>query len=350
MSMDRYAYEITPSPEEAASFERLTRVSKGQMQRDFPVGTMRRDAHAKSHGLVQGTFTVEDNLPEHLRIGVFSQPRAFPCWVRFSNSGGVGGIHPDKNRDVRGLGIKIFGVEGRKVAKGEEDAVTHDFLFISSPTFMVKDSVDFSFLVRALGAQGLDRLLKLATFFFNPFNLRLRELRLLIKLQVAMTNLLGHQWWSATPYRLGDSQAVKYTLIPRTPVDTSMPPDPTPDFLRERMQADLAAKEVVFDFCIQVDVDATRTPINDARKEWDTAVAPFTKVATLRLPVQTFGSEAQQTYAENLRFTPWHALPEHAPLGSINRARRHVYEMLSQFRYEVNGVTFTEPTERISFE
>lgn len=350
MSTDRYAYDVVPSPQETAAFERLIRVSKRQMQRDYPNGTMRRDAHAKNLGLVHGTLTIEDNLPDHLRVGVFSQAQTFPCWVRFSNSGGVGGVHPDKKPDVRGLGIKIFGVEGRKILKGDEDAVTHDFLFISSPTFMVKDAIDFSYLVQALGAGGLDRLFKLAAFFFNPLNLRLRELRLLIKLQVKMTHLLGHQWWSATPYRLGEQQAAKYTLIPRTPVDTSMPADPAPDFLRQRLQTHLQTDAAEFDFCVQVAVDEARTPIYDTRQEWPTHIAPFTKVATLRIPPQTFGSDAQRTYAENLRFTPWHALPEHAPLGSINRARQEVYGALSHFRYEVNGVTLTEPTERVSFE
>jgi hypothetical protein len=33
-----------------------------------------------------------------------------------------------------------------------------------------------------------------------------------------------------------------------------------------------------------------------------------------------------------MSFNPWHALVPHRPLGSMNRARRAIYEALSAFR------------------
>lgn len=42
---------------------------------------------------------------------------------------------------------------------------------------------------------------------------------------------------------------------------------------------------------------------------------------------------------ENMRFSPWHCLAVHRPLGSINRARRLVYHGISELRRRVNGVT-----------
>lgn len=48
--------------------------------------------------------------------------------------------------------------------------------------------------------------------------------------------------------------------------------------------------------------------------------------------------------ADNLAFTPWHALPEHRPLGNMNRTRRVVYEMVSEFRRTTNGAGREEPT------
>jgi hypothetical protein len=50
------------------------------------------------------------------------------------------------------------------------------------------------------------------------------------------------------------------------------------------------------------------------------------------------------TLAENLSFTPWHALPDHLPLGSINRVRQRVYDTISIIRHELNGVPRQEPT------
>jgi hypothetical protein len=37
----------------------------------------------------------------------------------------------------------------------------------------------------------------------------------------------------------------------------------------------------------------------------------------------------------HLSFTPWHALPEHKPLGSINRLRKVVYERISNTRHQL---------------
>ena len=48
--------------------------------------------------------------------------------------------------------------------------------------------------------------------------------------------------------------------------------------------------------------------------------------------------------AEQISYTPWHALPEHAPLGGVNRVRRVVYESISRLRHELNGVPRREPT------
>jgi hypothetical protein len=48
--------------------------------------------------------------------------------------------------------------------------------------------------------------------------------------------------------------------------------------------------------------------------------------------------------AENLAFNLWHSLPEHRPLGSINRSRPVIYELISDFRRKTNGVPTEEPT------
>ena len=53
---------------------------------------------------------------------------------------------------------------------------------------------------------------------------------------------------------------------------------------------------------------------------------------------------AGATFGENLSFTPWHALPEHRPLGGINRARKAIYRAISRQRHELNGIPRIEPT------
>ena len=41
---------------------------------------------------------------------------------------------------------------------------------------------------------------------------------------------------------------------------------------------------------------------------------------------------------ENMSFNPWHALPDHEPLGAINQMRRTVYPAIVTLRHELNGV------------
>jgi hypothetical protein len=38
-------------------------------------------------------------------------------------------------------------------------------------------------------------------------------------------------------------------------------------------------------------------------------------------------------FAEKIAFNPWNALPEHQPLGGMNRARKMVYTELAKLRH-----------------
>jgi hypothetical protein len=78
--------------------------------------------------------------------------------------------------------------------------------------------------------------------------------------------------------------------------------------------------------------------------EWKESEAPFIKVATITIPKQTFATPERDQFGENLSFTPWHALPQHRPLGAVNRVRRVVYDTISGLRHELNGAERREPT------
>jgi hypothetical protein len=72
-------------------------------------------------------------------------------------------------------------------------------------------------------------------------------------------------------------------------------------------------------------------PVEDATVEWQEVESPYVPVARIRIPQQ--GVAAPDTGAcENAAFDPWHSLPEHRPLGSLNRARRAIYPALSELR------------------
>ena len=94
---------------------------------------------------------------------------------------------------------------------------------------------------------------------------------------------------------------------------------------------------------MQLQTDAQRTPIEDPTVEWRERRSPFIPVAKIRIPSQAFESPDQMRFCEALSFTPWHSLPEHRPLGGINRARKSVYMAISKLRHTLNGQDRREP-------
>ena len=92
-------------------------------------------------------------------------------------------------------------------------------------------------------------------------------------------------------------------------------------------------------------VDVAVVPIENSLAVWDESQSPYRRVALIRIPKQDIEAGSAQDIVEGLTFDPWHSLPDHRPLGSINRARRVIYEALSEFRHEANGLPRQEPTK-----
>lgn len=322
-----------PPPNEAAYIRDLEQRLQAKITQDNAGGMMRRDAHPKMHGLVKAEFTVEADLPEALRVGVFRQPGTYPAWIRFSNQDGT--ISPDINGDIRGMAIKLMGVSGAKLLDDEKDAQTQDFIVISTPVFVTKDVEEFDAMIKAITGSVLAKALFFLTHWRVVWNL--------LKAMKKVANPLQIRYWSTTPYLFG-TQAVKYSAIPVGAATDSLPDNPSNDFLREAMVRQLARGEAHFDFSVQLQTDAGQMPIEDPGQEWSEAASPFRKVASIKIFQQEFDSEAQRHFGENLSFTPWHSLPEHRPLGGVNRARKVIYRAISMFRHTQNGTARQEPS------
>ncbi len=327
-------YETIP-PGEDAAIDEMFELTLKQLKHDNPPGTkpVKRDAHAKHHGVVRAELTVLDGLAPELAIGVFAKPTTYKAYVRFSNS--VATMGPDKEPQGRGIAIKLMGVEGEKILDGAKHEKTQDFVMITHSVFVVKDVFDYIELLKAAFA---NKPLKFFFPSFNPFRWRLKEFGIVNKLRgKRVSNPLTTQYWSTTPYLLGD-KPIRFSV---RPTDTTQEPIPSsPDYLREAMSRTLKEREMSFDFLIQHHSDPSEL-IEDPRIEWS---GEWRRVATLKIHKQTFESPKQMDFAENISFTPWHSLPEHRPLGGVNRARKKVYEQISKFRHEQNGVTRSEPT------
>lgn len=331
---------------EAQAIDEVRRLVMARMTKLYPAGggAARRDAHPKHHGVVRADFIVEADLPGEYRVGVFREARTFPAWARFSNGSGV--VQSDIVPDGRGVAIKLMGVQGRKLLEDEADAQTQDFLFINHDVFFVKDARDYIEFFRIVERDVLP------TRFFlgrNPFRWRLKEMANARKTRSQIANPLATQYWSMVPFLMGDRPA-KFSVRPRNPPAASIPESPTDDYLREAMVRHLDHDGMDFDFLVQLQTDPRRMPVEDPRVRWDENLSPYRKVATLRIPAQKFDTPAQQAFAENLSYTPWHCIEAHRPLGAVNRCRKSVYQEISKYRHQANDKPRREPTGREVFD
>jgi hypothetical protein len=324
-----------PHPDEAAHTAEILKLFSGMTERKYPPGVrpMRRDAHTKAHGLVRAEFTVLPGLPDRARVGLFARPATYQAWIRFSSA--FSSIASDRDIDVRGMAIKVMGVEGEKLLESEKFEKTQDFLLINHNVFFspgTRDYVEFSreYVKRESTIQ----------YLLRPARWR-QALILFRAARRDVVNPLTTRFWSSVPFKHGPA-AIKYSATPCDGVRTGKP-GASPNFLREAMAAHLREREACFDFMVQFQTDAVKMPVEDPSIEWGERASPFVPVAKIRIPPQVFDTERQNEYAENLSFTPWHCLPEHRPIGGVNRIRKTVYERISTLRHTANGVPRREP-------
>ncbi|MEQ9728205.1 catalase family protein [Pseudomonas sp. WHRI 8822A] len=298
-----------------------------------------RDAHAKAHGCVKVEVTVRTDLEESLRQGVLSEPgKTWQAWMRLSN----GNAYPqfDRARDARGMAIKLLDVPGAKLMSSPRHAGDQDFVMFNHPAFFVRDVAEYrsNFAAQADGKKAL-------AFFpsWDPRTWEIRHLVIALKtLSPAPSSPVETTYNSIAPFKLGPHN-IKYRVIP-TPENcpTYAIPKPNtdlPNFLRSALYQQLSLDRMPACFALQVQRQNPDyyMPIEDPSVEWDEKIAPFETVADIRLPAQDFDSTEQNLFCDNLSFNPWHALPEHRPIGGINRLRKAVYEAVSVYRHDRNA-------------
>ena len=324
--------ERPPAHEQEHIDSLITRL-RAKLERDYKDSLMRRDAHPKMHGCVKAKFTVLD-VPHELRAGVFQKPQTFQAWVRFSNQSGT--ISHDKSPDIRGAAIKLLGVAGPKLLDGQEHCHTHDFVLISHDTFVTRDVQEFDGLVGAM-VQGKAALLWYA--------LRRPHIRTYLRQNFKRHHsVLDIDYFSSTPYLLG-THVVRYQLRPSSPLPavTFAGAPLNADYLRDRMRERLERGSVSFDFVVQVARPAAKVDVENPNLRWPAGDTTQHVLARLEIDAQHFDFEERRTFGENLSYNPWRCLPEHRPLGCINRARRQVYRALSLFRHARNAAPQVEP-------
>jgi hypothetical protein len=331
---------IQVSPDEEAYTSRIVAASVAMVDGAHAPGRpFTRDVHSKAHGCVQARFEVGETDPR-LRHGLFARAGTYDAWLRFSSGNTL--VQSDGVRDARGFALKVMGVPGPKLLPAERDATTQDFVMINSPRFFIRDLPDYEAFAAAL-ARGS----RYGWFFggpsWKPWRWHVRELYLAGRtLQAPPASLLQTQFHSLSAYRLGPSQFVKYSARPCEP---RKPPrgGQGDNRLRDVLTAELAQAEGCFDLLVQLQVAGRNMPVEDATVLWSEKDSPFLKAARVTIPRQQFSTPQQDAFCENLSFTPWHALPDHEPVGVMNRIRRALYQEISRYRHAKNGAPRAEP-------
>jgi hypothetical protein len=363
----------------------------------FSTSDYRRDVHAKSHGCANGKFEVLKDVPGQFAFGLLSHPgEVYRAIVRFSS--GKPHLNPDGVPDARGFAVKLLvnGQDqspdnarpledfvkdeqdrdaelvqqqlpqtGAQVAQAAPPSTTQDFVMINSKVFFIRTIKEYAAFSSALG-QG-----KPMQYFFpsplKPWTWHAREAALAISsFKPRPESLVTEQYYSLSAYKLGPRAYVKYSFRPcagnkpkypspyakepgffsllwrdiRLPAararEFSLDPDSYRDYLRDELKQQLTEGSPCFDFLIQPQIPEKGMPIEDTTVEWSESASPFIPVGRLTLDKVPNNTTEMNQKCENLSFSPWHALPEHEPVGVMNRVRKAVYQGMSRYRREKN--------------
>ena len=305
------------APDEADVTARFIDFLKAATDRRDSAGARRRFNQARATACVDAEFEVPDGLAPDRRVGLFAAPGRYRARIRFANAVSAS----DRDRDVRGMSIRVFDAAMENLTPG---VTAQDFVLNSHPVMMAPDTRGFMELLQANEAGGVRR-----TFYFlgHP-----TALRIALASRANPSSHLDIPYWSTTPYLFGPGRAVKYIVRPASTRRSPKPEHLTDTYLRDALRQRLTEGDATFDFMIQFQVDARRTPIEDATVEWRQEDAPYVAVARIRIPPQSFESAENVDACERLTFNPWHCRPDHRPLGSMNRARREIYRAMAEFR------------------
>ncbi len=341
-----------PEPDEADTIRELTETLLKIQDTTFKdSGTALRSVHAKSHGLLEGTLTVLDDLPPELAQGLFASPGTHPVVMRFSTN--AGDVLDDSISLPRGLAIKVLGVAGERLPDAAGD--TQDFVLVNGPAFAAPNAKKFLGNLKMLARttdtpQTLKKIasaaLRGAESMVEAFGGESATLKTLGG--HPNTHPLGETFYSQVPLLYGPYMA-KVSVAPVAPdllalKDQHVSTGGRPDALREEMRDFFATRGGEWELRVQFCTDLEAMPIEDASVPWPEDQSPFVTVARISVAPQTgWSEERSKAVDDGYAFSPWHGLAAHRPLGSVMRARKATYEASAGARARHGRCPIHEP-------
>lgn len=309
------------------------RVEQGQC----PV---RRPVFLRTHGILKGTMTILDNIPDALKKGMWNQAGEHPVYARYSSDLNDG--RPDWKSTI-GCGIKMFDIPGKKVVS-DNGAGTADLLFQNVPFFFADNAEDFcSFTKASLEGWGDEWIQDNAP----------NTTELLNAMEKPIRSVLETPLWSVVPFQLGKDQYCKYILKPATSTFSENPNIEDPNFMGKELAGRLAAGYATVDIYIQPRPSAKEQgqayidahfPLDKATVTWDEQMAKPIKVATIKFPKQDISHPETEVYGDWLAFNIGRVPAANKPVGSIAEARMKVYKASADYRRKKNDQPVSEPT------
>lgn len=346
----------TPAADEAQVIAELNETLLGMSKTMAEhTGKGLRSVHAKSFGLLRGTFEVLPGLPPALAQGLFAAPAQYDLIARFSTP-------PAEELDdrvslPRGMSLKVIGVPGERLPGSEADS-TQDFLMVDGPVFNAPDAKHFLGSLKMLasttdkaegGKRAMSVLLRGAGTVLGAVGIESPTITSMGGHK--QTEPLGETFYTQVPMRFG-SYIAKLSAVPVGASLTALKDKPLPDELaddpdglRGSINAFFASNDdAEWELRVQLNTDLEKMPIEDASVEWPEDLSPYVAVARIRIPRQTGWSEERSAAVDDgLSFSPWHGLAAHQPLGGVMRARKAVYPPSVAFRGSVTGCPMHEP-------
>jgi catalase len=130
---------------------------------------------------VWATLSVDAQIPDPLRIGLFAAPATYKALIRFSNGRGPDDTKPE----AHGMAIKVL------VPEGDGPPRMQDFILADHPVFFAQN-VQHAFEFLAATVKGVP-----------VQDLVPKYPKLIGFTSVATQSLLAMSYWSQTPYKLG---------------------------------------------------------------------------------------------------------------------------------------------------
>jgi hypothetical protein len=255
----------------------------------------------------------------------------------------------------KSMGIKMYGVPGKKIMPGHEDVEEMDMLFNNAPGFFCPDMVCFSALVNTLAKNPLppiptgnnaEEFGQMMEHGIAPVLMEwgaqdpkfMDALQALTK-ENAESSHSGHlgaySFWAQAPFAYGEGKAAKFALYPADAKAYSVDKYPIEegDFYLKNFRESIVEKKkpLQYKLYVQFQEDPCTEPIEDGSANWKTKehhIGTFTFSDAV--------TDNEDRTCQNIGFQPYLVTEHFRPLGGLNRGRLDAYTRVIKMRQGFN--------------